>query len=161
VWAPILAALASESFTVLAFDYRGYGLSTGRPSEGGLYRDVDAIVQWALQADSPLPIVYWGRSLGATMAAYAATVRRPSGLILEAGFPDARSLVRGSPPLALLALFSDRDRVIPFALGRQLFDAVPGPKEFLVIRNGDHNDLAPPDSRQYWRSVELFIDTLR
>src|SRR5215831_2096391 len=61
----------------VAFDYRGYGVSTGRPSESGLYRDVDAIVQHAVASRQPsLPIVYWGRSLGSTMAAYASTRQR-------------------------------------------------------------------------------------
>jgi len=47
VWAPILANLTPHGYSVLAFDYRGYGLSTGRPSERGLYRDVDAVLDHA------------------------------------------------------------------------------------------------------------------
>src|SRR5262245_4373895 len=45
VWAPILAAIVQQGYSLLAFDYRGYGQSTGRPTERGLYRDVDAIVE--------------------------------------------------------------------------------------------------------------------
>ena len=48
-----------------------------------------------------LPVLYWGRSLGTTMAAYAATRRRPAGLVLEAGFPDVRTLMRATPPLGV------------------------------------------------------------
>src|SRR5262249_33620862 len=44
VWAPILAGIARHGYHVIAFDYRGYGASTGQPSERGLYRDVDAVV---------------------------------------------------------------------------------------------------------------------
>src|SRR5438105_11027742 len=103
VWAPILAGIARHGYEVVAFDYRGYGASTGHPFESGLYRDVDAIVRHASASHpSSLPIVYWGRSLGATMAAYASTRQRADGLILEAGFPDARALIRSSPPLAFL-----------------------------------------------------------
>src|SRR5439155_1649334 len=80
VWAPILANLTPHGYSVLAFDYRGYGLSTGRPSERGLYRDVDAVLDHAWHdADSRTPIVYWGRSLGTAMAAYAAS-RGPTGM---------------------------------------------------------------------------------
>jgi uncharacterized protein len=183
VWAPILAGVQARGYAVRAIDYRGYGLSTGRPSEHGLHRDVDAAIEWAwTAAGAGVPVVYWGRSLGAAMAAYAATRRRPDGLILESGFPDARSLVRGSP-LAALALFSsyrfpaasdarraacpalvlhgDADSVIPYALGVRLYDALVEPKYFVRIRFGDHNDVTPPDAAAYWSSVRTFVDRLR
>jgi fermentation-respiration switch protein FrsA (DUF1100 family) len=183
VWAPILVGINRQGYAVRAFDYRGYGASTGRPSERGLYRDVDAAVEWAWRAGGGhRPVVYWGRSLGTTMAAYAATRRLPDGLILESGFPDARTLLRASPPLAFLGLFSsyrfptagwlegvrspvlvmhgDADRVIPFGAGRALFDKVRGPKQFVAIEGGDHNDAAPPDPKAYWAAVNEFIASL-
>jgi fermentation-respiration switch protein FrsA (DUF1100 family) len=117
------------------------------------------------------------------MAAYAATKRRPDALILEAGFANARALLRATPPLALLSLFSsyrfptaeyarragcpvfvmhgDDDHVIPFANGRELFEAVAEPKRFQVITGGDHNDVEPPDPERYWSSVRAFVGELR
>jgi fermentation-respiration switch protein FrsA (DUF1100 family) len=183
VWAPILVGINRQGYAVRAFDYRGYGASAGRPSERGLYKDVDAAVEWASSASGRhLPVVYWGRSLGTTMAAYAATRRSPDGLILEAGFPDARALLRASPPLALLGLFSsyrfptaewlndvrspilvmhgDDDHVIPFGAGRALFDTISGPKQFVAIKGGDHNDTTPPDPAAYWSAVNAFIASL-
>jgi uncharacterized protein len=180
IWAPILTAIRKQGYSVVAFDYRGYGASTGRPTERGLYRDVDAVVQRFWNAGPQnTPLVYWGRSLGVAMAAHAATVHAPDRLILESGFADARSLVRASPPLAFLALFStyrfpsaqilqkvtapvlvlhgDRDQVIPIANGRRLFDSIAGPKQFVTIHGGDHNDLAPSDPVVYWRAIERFI----
>jgi len=183
VWAPILVGVQQRGYSVLAVDYRGYGRSTGRPSERGLYRDVDAVLDaaWAARRDRDrrVPIVYWGRSLGTSMAAYAASVKPPDRVILESGFPDARTLVRSSPVLALLALFStyrfptadlmrgvrapvlvmhgDADTVIPFELGRALFDRLEGPKRFVTIRGADHNDVAPPDAAAYWSAVDGFI----
>lgn len=186
VWAPILAGIAQRGYSLVAFDYRGYGLSTGRPSERALYRDVDAVLDQIsnrFKGDgAPKTIVYWGRSLGTTMAAYAATRQAPAGLILESGFPDARSLFRASPPLAFLALFStyrfstashlksvpcpvlvvhgEADSIIPFEHGRALFEKVRGPKQFFKIRGGDHNDAAPPDETAYWNAVNGFIDSV-
>jgi fermentation-respiration switch protein FrsA (DUF1100 family) len=180
IWAPILAGIVRHRYSVLAVDYRGYGLSTGRPTERGLHRDVDATVAQARNVFAgDIPVVYWGRSLGATMAAYAAGVTMPRGLILESGFPDARSVIRSSPPLLVLSLFStyrfatarhlqavnvpilvmhgDRDTVIPYQLGRELFDAIRGPKTFVRITGGDHNDTAPVDPEAYWTAVERFI----
>jgi fermentation-respiration switch protein FrsA (DUF1100 family) len=184
VWAPILAGIHRRGYAIHAFDYRGYGASTGRPSEQGLYRDVDAAVEWAwAEGERRVPLVYWGRSLGATMAAYAARRRAPDGLILESGFADARSLLRGSPPMAILSLFSsyrfptaswlekvrspvvvlhgDRDGVIPFTAGQALFDRITGPKQFVVIEGGDHNDLVPPDPKAYWDAIDAFVASLR
>ncbi len=184
IWAPILSGLARRGYDVLAVDYRGYGLSTGRPTEMGLYRDADAVLEhaWTLQRGSR-PVVYWGRSLGSAVAAYAATRRAPDGVIVEAGFPDARSLVRSSPPLAFLALFStyrfatatfldrarapvlvihgDADRIVPFSLGQQLFERIKGVKTFVRIPAGDHNDLQPADARIYWSAVDSFTSALR
>lgn len=180
VWAPILSAVAHRGYELLAFDYRGYGLSSGRPTETGLYRDAEAIVEHIRnRSEHRGPIIYWGRSLGTAVAAYAATVHVPDGIILESGFSDAWSLVRSVPPLAFLALFStyrfptasflerthmpalvihgDADSVIPFAVGRALFERLREPKTFVTIRGGDHNDLRPTDESTYWYAVDRFV----
>jgi len=181
-WAPILTGIVRQGYSVFAFDYRGFGLSTGSPTERGLYRDVDAVLARAWpDRDSRIPLVYWGRSLGGAMAGYGATVRAPDGVIVESGFPDARSVVRGSP-LALVSFLStyrfptadflnragvpvqqmhgDRDSVIPFALGRELFERLTVRKQFFVIRGGDHNDAAPPDPGAYWMAIDSFTASL-
>jgi uncharacterized protein len=185
VWAPILTGLARQGFSVYAFDYRGYGSSTGRPNEQGLYRDVEAVVARFRQLPQrTVPVVCWGRSLGTAMAAYAATVARPDGVILESGFPDARSIARMSPVLALLAVFSsyrfptaqfmrrlappvpalvmhgDSDSVLPIELGQELFARINEPKMFVTIRGGDHNDSRPADP-DYWPQVHRFVAGLR
>ncbi len=180
-WEPILSGIAKRGYSVIAADYRGYGLSTGRPTERGLYRDADAILKHVSTiAPAPAQVIYWGRSLGTPVAAYAATRRPPDGLILEAGFPDARSLLRSSSPvLAFLALFGtyrfptaellsqvrapilvlhgDADRIVPYHLGRALFDRITGPRRFVTIRGGDHNDAEPMDPRVYWDAVDELI----
>lgn len=182
VWAPILAGVVRRGYSVFAIDYRGYGISTGRPTESGLYRDVDAALERFWRMSPSRPIVYWGRSLGGSMAAYAATVRPPDGLIMESTFPDVKTLVRTSPPMAILSLFSsyrfpaaeflqrrseprppvlvmhgDRDGIIGFSQGRELFERIPEPKRFVTIPGGDHNDLTPPDPTAYWKAVDEFI----
>jgi pimeloyl-ACP methyl ester carboxylesterase len=185
MWADILVPVARGGFDVIAFDYRGYGVSDGSPTESGLYRDVDAVLTVAhgKLRRAGAPMIYWGRSLGTTMAAYAATVQRPAGVILEAGFPSMQSVIRGNPVLAVAALFSsyqfptarylasakvpalvlhgDADRVIPYQLGRELYEAIPGPKDFVTIRGGDHNDATPRDAAAYWTAIERFAASVR
>jgi len=179
IWAPILSDLAGHGYDVLAVDYRGYGLSSGRPTESGVYRDADAVLEHLVKTHTESsPVIYWGRSLGTAVAAYAASRRRPDGIVLEAGFPDARAIVRTSPVLAFLSVFStyrfptaerlagvdtpalvlhgDADRVIPFALGRALYDRLTGDKTLVAIRGGDHNDATPADERVYWGAVDAF-----
>jgi fermentation-respiration switch protein FrsA (DUF1100 family) len=183
MWAPIVCAIAEHGYSVLAFDYRGYGVSSGRPTEAGLYRDVDAVLEHARATmTAPGRVIYWGRSLGVSMAAYAATSHPPAGLILESGFPDTRSLFRTSPAMAFLARFStyrfpaaeylravsvpvlvlhgDADRVIPYEQGRALYEQIEGPKTFFTIAGGDHNDVAPPDEFGYWDAIREFADRL-
>ena len=183
IWAPILAGIARQGFSVVAVDYRGYGLSTGRPSERGLYRDIEAVVEHAATATNrKIPLVYWGRSLGVVMAAYAATIRAPDGLVVESGFADARSVLRGSLVMSALGVFSsyrfpcaefldrvkrpvlvmhgDRDSVIAIGLGRALFERISSPKTFVTIRGGDHNDAVPPDPDTYWQAVHHFVSEL-
>ena len=180
IWTPILSDLVRHGFDVLAFDYRGYGVSTGRPTETGLYRDADAVLDHVSKAlAGSRPIIYWGRSLGTAVAAYAASRRPPDGIILEAGFPDALAVIRSSPPLALLSVFStyrfatatwldsvktpalvihgDADQVIPFRHGRALFERMKGAKTFVTIPGGDHNDVKPVDEGVYWDAVDTFI----
>jgi fermentation-respiration switch protein FrsA (DUF1100 family) len=189
IWSPILLEIHARGMTVLALDYRGYGKSTGRPSEHGLYRDTEALVgyfQRELRAPGP-PVVYWGRSLGATMAAYATTIAPPDGLILEGGFPDTAALLAGSPLLRTLGLFSsyrfptarfaneggsgadptpvlvlhgDADSVVPYDLGRRLFEKLEGEKRFHRVRGGDHNDVVLADPASYWEAVLGFVDWL-
>jgi alpha-beta hydrolase superfamily lysophospholipase len=183
-WSPILTGIVQRGYSVFAFDYRGYGQSTGHPTERGLYRDVDAIVDRAsIGAVATVPTIYWGRSLGGAIAAYAATVRPPDGLILESGFANARAAVRDSTALVILSFFStyrfpaaqfanraqrpvlvmhgNRDSVIPFALGQELFDTLTVPKQFVVIEGGDHDDVVPRGAEAYWSAVDRFVASLR
>jgi fermentation-respiration switch protein FrsA (DUF1100 family) len=183
-WSPILASIVKRGYSVFAFDYRGYGQSTGHPTERGLYRDVEAVVKQAnLGQSAAIPTIYWGRSLGAAMAGYAATVRPPDGIILESGFANARAAVRSSPILLVLSFLSsyrfpaaefvnranrpvlvihgNRDSVIPFALGQELFETLRVPKQFVVIEGGDHNDDVPRDAQVYWSAIDHFSDGLQ
>jgi fermentation-respiration switch protein FrsA (DUF1100 family) len=185
LWADILAGLWVQNFDVVAVDYRGYGLSTGSPSERGLYRDVEATIELAREqlprVDAPL--VYWGRSLGTPMAAYAASKKAPDGIVLESGFPTMKSVIENNPVMWFLSMFSsysfptaawmssvreptlvlhgERDSIIPHALGTRLYEALPGPKKFVTLPGLDHNDDVPAEWPVYWDAVKTFVASLR
>ena len=185
VWLPVLATLHARRIRVLAVDYRGYGLSTGTPTEDGVYRDAAAVVAHARRQRAEgvsRPLVYWGRSLGGAIAAAATRMASPDGLILESTFPEKSAVIRHQPVLRALNAFSsyrfptsallsdftkpvlvmhgDRDSIIPFALGRELFERLGGRKQFVTVRGGDHNDAFDIDDEGYWGPVSAFIDSL-
>ena len=167
--------------SALLFDYQGFGRSEGTPNEANTYCDAEAAWRHltgtlAIPADR---ILVWGRSLGTAVAVELASRHAPAGLVLEAAFSSladvagehffwlpARWLCRNDydsasrvPGLACPKLFfhSPEDEIIPFHLGRRLFDAAAGPKRFVRIR-GDHNSGFLVSERDYVRAVEEFLN---
>lgn len=183
LWLPVFETLHSFGYRVLAIDYRGYGLSSGTPSEAGIYRDADAAVRHAAaKRDPKRPLIYWGRSLGGPVAAAAARAVPPDALVLESTFPDKAAVLRGNPVMRALNLLAsyrlstvdmlrgftrpvlivhaERDTVIPFRLGRELFERLEAPKTFVTLKAGDHNDLYDAKNLTYWKPILAFIDAL-
>ena len=182
LWLDVIAELRSRGFSVLAVDYRGYGASTGRPSERGLYHDADASVRLLNEKfrTAAVPVIYWGRSIGSSVAAYAASKTPPDALVLESPFPDVRTILRDNPVLWLLSFLSsyrfstskhlehytgpllvvhgDADTIIPYGAGRRVFDRAPSPRKSLVtVKSADHNDLHVVNPAFYWSGIDEFV----
>lgn len=150
-------------YATLIFDYRGYGKSSGSPSEQGTYRDAAAAWRWLTQTRGidPGEIVYAGESLGGAVASWLAISHAPRALLLLSTFtsaPDLGARIYPYIPVRLISRFrydnlsrirqirvpvlvahSRDDDIIPFAQGREIFDAANEPKQFLELRGG-HND---------------------
>ena len=159
-----VALLVAAGCDVLAFDYRGYGRSRGRPSEQGTYRDARA-ARTALLGRPGVErarVVYLGESLGGAVAVALARELPPAGLVLQSAFTSIRDMARlhypfiprslvpdayptlrliAELPVPLLVLHGDRDRIVPALHGEALFDAAPGPKRLEILRGAGHNDL--------------------
>jgi hypothetical protein len=181
VWSDAILGVARQGWTVFALDYRGYGLSTGSPTEAGIYRDADAMLGefWEHRHKPPARVVYWGRSLGATVAAYATSRRPPDALILESPLYSGRSLVAEDGFGRLLSLLmsyrfetaelakrftgptlivhGDRDSIVPLRHGRRVFDEMTGRKEIVVIEGAGHNDLHLVRPEHYWGALRRFM----
>lgn len=165
---------------VLIVDYRGYGQSTGSPSEAGIYRDAEASWRYLTKTQdlAPQEIVVFGRSLGGGAATWLATRHRPAAVILESLFtnvPDIGAHHYPFLPVRALAtnqfdnearvadieapklfIHSRGDRVVPFELGRQVYEAAAEPKQFLEIEGG-HNDGFLVSADEYLRAIENFL----
>lgn len=179
----LYAALLDLNLNVLAFDYRGYGRSEGRPSETGTYADAEAAHQWLeTRGFAATNILALGESLGGGVATELA-VRRPlGGLILQSTFtsvPDigaeffpwlpVRTLgtirfdnLAKLPGLKLpvLVMHSRDDGIIPFAHGERLFAAANAPKLFRELR-GDHNDTLQTGRREFTDAARDFLNLRR
>ena len=178
---PYLAYLRDTlGAAVFCFNYRGYGKSAGKPHEQGIVEDALAAQRWLAKKAGlePANIVVYGRSLGGGVAVAAAAKQGARGLILHGTFsslPDVaaahfpwlpvRWLMRNRYPSAerikkfqgpLIQFHGSADEVIPFASGRQLFEAAPSDvKTFVEIPGGTHNEPLPEECIQ---SMRLFLE---
>ncbi len=167
---------------VCIFDYRGYGKSQGSPSEKGLYRDVAAVWEHLLDRGvQPGQVIAWGRSLGGAVAAWLAAERDPGALVIESSFTSVVDMGRRSYPFLpvsllcrnrldakrhamaagrkgcpVLVIHSADDEIVPYAMGREIYTAIPGPKRFLELRGG-HNDGFLLSAGLYMREVRRFL----
>jgi fermentation-respiration switch protein FrsA (DUF1100 family) len=159
--APILE-LRERGCGILAYDYRGYGRSNGRPTESGVYLDSQAAFDSEVAAGTaPSRIVCFGESLGGAVSIRLARQRPCAAVAVVSTFPRLRNVAQVHyGPLAALAgdrfdsasvvarlgvpLFvahGDLDEIVPFRLGEELFAAAREPKRFLRLRGFHHNDV--------------------
>lgn len=184
VSAPIIPHLLSANLSVLFFDYRGYGKSTGTPSYDGV---LDDAVTAARFHDSirpkDLPSILYGFSLGGAVAGQVIRRHRFDGLILQSTFTSLTAMARmlhPQVPLHLLAgdLFDTRDSVrklqipllvlhgsadesIPSSMGQELFDACTTPKRIHIVEGGMHGDLYEREPDALVWALSQFLADLR
>ncbi len=171
--------LYSFGVDVLLVSYRGYGKSDGSPSEKGIYKDAEASLAYILNNGYKEENVFvLGRSIGSTAAVYVSQERSLGGVILvtplttaedmadAAGLGLFRFLGKGkldnmskinSLKTRVLFIHGDNDSVVPYSLGKKLYNAYNGEKSFVTIPGGGHNDLSIVDENIYWMSIRDFL----
>ena len=166
--------------SVLIIDYRGYGQSEGRTTEQGIYRDAEAAWRYLVEANATPEgrIVLFGRSMGASAAAYLAARYRPLALVVESSFTSVPDIAGEYYPwlpvrwlsrlrhstgdfvrqadCPVLVIHSKDDEIVPFRHGEAIFAAAGGPKAFLEIR-GTHNDAFLRDEQNYLGGLRSFL----
>ena len=160
-------------------NYRGYGLSAGKPSQQALLRDALAIYDHFVGQPGidPARVITVGRSLGSGVATYLASQRSMHGVLLVAPFDSITEVAQNLYPFlpvrlilgdlynsAALApamtaplrmIVASHDEVIPVQRSQHLFDAWGGPKERVTIAGAGHNDLQ--QHREYWQAIRNFL----
>ena len=174
------------NLNIFIFDYRGYGKSEGEPDENGIYKDSQAAYNMVLELEgvSVNSLFLFGRSLGGICATETALNNPARGLILESTFTSASDMSRKIMPLIPLRwairskldainkvnelklpklfLHGDRDEVVPFDLGRKLYEGASDPKIFYIIQGAGHNDTYIMGGRDYYNALDGFItETLK
>ncbi len=172
--------LARLGAPILMFDYRGYGHSDGKPSEENCYEDARVAYDWLVsqQQFSPDRIVAFGRSLGGAVAVNLAAQVECGGLIVESALTSTAEMGRrmffglpigflvrhkfdalatiGDVSCPVLITHSPEDDIVPYEMGRRLFDAALEPKRFVRLR-GTHNDRAYFDDPEYVDAVKEML----
>jgi hypothetical protein len=184
-----VSAFRQLGFSVLVFDYRGYGLSEGDfPNESQVYQDSQAAWNYLrnVRRIPPEQILIYGESLGGAIALDLA-VKHPEagGLILQSSFTsmaeaikhrkflqifpvglllserfDSLSKVR-SLRVPILFLHGSADSVVPSEMSQRLYDAAPKPKQLFVISGADHVRIYQPGEQSYLKAIQRFIELVQ
>jgi uncharacterized protein len=156
--------LTADGTGLVALSYRGYGGSTGHPTEAGLINDAAAAYAFAVGRYGDQRLIVWGESLGSGVAVALASEHPVGRLVLEAPFSSALAIAGRSYPYVpvswlmkdqfrsdlriakvtapVIVLHGEKDNVIPIASGEQLYGLIKSPKRFVRYRDGEHENLS-------------------
>lgn len=163
-----LQRMTVDGAGLLAIEWRGYGGSTGAPSQDGLLKDALAAYEYAVGAGAePKQIVVVGESLGTGPALWLAGERRVAGIVLDSPYSaivdvgadrywmfPVRLIARDPFPAAewarkirvpVLAVAGEEDRTIPIRYARKLMEAIAAPKTFIAVPGAGHVVLGRPE----------------
>jgi hypothetical protein len=168
--------LTADGTGLLALCYRGYGGSSGTPSEDGLIRDAEAAYGFARERIPAQRIVLFGESLGTAVAVALAAGHDVAAVILDAPFTSAAEVGAAAYPFApvrwlmkdkfrsderigrvtapLLVMHGEQDRIVPIRIGEKLFALARQPKRFMRFPQGGHVDL---DDHGAAKVVQAFL----
>ena len=173
-----LAGYSRHGYSVLCYDYEGYGASQGIPGEQNTYRDIEAVYRYMTGTLKipPDKIILYGRSVGSGPTCYLAEKHPAAGMILQSPFTSTFKVVCPVPlpfdrfpnlqrvtniKMPILIMHGRLDGVIPFQHGRTLFQAAGEPKYFFEIPDAGHNDLEYKAGDRYWLELDKFAKSLQ
>ncbi|QSH40551.1 alpha/beta fold hydrolase [Lentisphaerota bacterium] len=173
----LLPEYKEHGYSIVAYDYEGYGKSDGSPAEENCYRDIVAVYKYLITDlnYNPENIIVFGRSVGSGPSTYLAEKYPVGALILESAFMSTFQVVTSLPvpgnrfpnidrikkvTAPLLVIHGTDDWLIRFHHGRSLYAAAKCRKKFVSIENGGHNDLIQVGGKYYWSQIAQFVQSL-
>ena len=170
-----LERFQEEGISVLLYDYPGYGTSSHKPTETGVYAAAEAVYTYATQTlnFTPEQIVLYGYSLGSGPSCWLAEQYPIRRLILEGAFSSAFRVLSGVKLLPwdrfdnlsrfstidcpILMIHGTRDRIVPFSHAKRNWKFLSGDKQKLWVEGAGHLDLQEVAGPIYWETVIPFI----
>ena len=176
-----VALFHDAGLSVLLYDYGGYGLSTGKPSEQRCYADAQAFWDYLVTARGIAPdtILLAGSSMGSGVACELAARVSPTAVILESAFTSVPDALWDTAPYfptnwicriqfrnldkvhnftcPVLIVHSKDDTVVPIAHGRRLYDSINAPKTFIKIE-GAHYGGKFKSKEAYLQGLNAFLE---
>lgn len=171
-----LKEFVNRGYSVLAYDYRGYGTSEGKASEANTYKDIDAAFDYLVKSVGVEPerIILLGRSVGGGPSVNLASKREVGGLILESSFISVYGVVSGFSSgwldkfdninkirrvkCPVLIMHGTNDRIIKFDHGQKLYKVANEPKMKLWVEGAGHNNLSAIAGSRYWEAIDSFAE---
>ena len=175
---PTLAELQANGYNVLAYDYPGYGTSSGKANEQSVLEAADTVFRYLIEqlAYSPDQVILYGFSLGSGPACYLAQRYDVAALIIEGGFSSTFRVVTRFkivpwdvfdnhsilPQLTCpcLLIHGEKDEIVPFWHAKSNYRMIRAPKQKLWVANAQHNDLVEIAGLKYWKCLKAFIRSL-
>ena len=172
--------LGNLDVNFLIITWRGYSGSTGKPSEFGLYQDAKSALNWLnLKGVTDEKIILYGESLGASVAIEVGQNRDFAGMILESPFTSMVDLGRKHYPIfpiklllkdkyesknkiknikfPVLIMHGEKDKVVPFYMGKAIYNLANKPKSKYFTENDDH---MMEFNQNLVNKIELFLKSL-
>ena len=170
-----LKGFSARGISVLVYDYPGYGTSSHKPTESGVYAAADAVYKFATQTlnFAPEQIVLYGRSLGSGPSCWLAERYPVNRLILDGAFTSTYRVITRIKLFPvdkfdnlsrlkhincpILSIHGKKDRTVPFEHAMKSWKVLRGEKQKLWVDSAGHNDLPEVAGSLYWNTVESFI----
>lgn len=168
-----------HGYSVLGYDYRGYGASTGKPDEKNCKSDAEKVYRYAVSELKipPEKIIFYGRSLGGGPSCFLAEKHGDAaGLILESVFSSAYRVVFSFSPwgdrfenmtilphikIPVMIIHGKLDKIVDVKHAEDNYKAASQPKKLYIVQNAEHNNLMLRAGNKFWQELNDFCATLK
>lgn len=176
---PLMQYYQSRGHQIVVYDYPGYGLSSGKPTEASSVRAAEAVWQYLTTQKNIAPekLIHLGSSIGTGVAVEMAKRHPSGGVILHSPMLSAFRVITRYPIFPFDRFYNNKkidqikaplwivhgteDSIISAWHGRELFKLAKEPKQAYWVEDADHNDLLVVAGENYWQKLTQFFDLIK